>query len=634
MINVPKAVLNSNQYYYLDGSGNRNIVRDQNGTLFAAARYSSSAFSLFSSKDEGKTWTLIATETTTASGLAMAIKDGDIHIVIIGSRQIVHYRFDENGKKKSDPYAIDTNQNSIKSLACTLDFQGNQLHVGWTSQNSTLVYANVRYAVGAINANGTMTWSIVEAVTTTNTSDAFGFFNLDIVLDNSGVPCILVETKGYSFESGSVTSTTNVQSILIIKKSTELISSSLLKSGWTAKSIDSNVSSNPLMSPSGIFVPGSVSKSAKGRIATTWVAKDSVDNGVFNVWSAFSDDGGITWILKTKHTSGNSANQSSATITGDIDGKLFIVWISNESTKKIKMAVFNSSWNTAEQLSALGHDSVKTILDRSFKTKFVQPPMLRTLSTEGLTFSSIFSSGSYVEPSSKSIGGISTKELFNYSVTPEEGSQVTKIVETVNDEEINVILNPSLLNRVATLPTVKWDQLKYFKENTLKIVVYDNFGLERVQKYPFTKTVSETVTINENLNAVKHGRERLATKQDEISALIKLPPGSTFDAIINMLKNGDVLKKVKVATASIPAGSPLVVRGLPFKPLLVVADTSSWRQVIYSNPSTPQLNTANDLMFGNAGTQSAPSVFYEDGFQILFNSSSSNAISASYIAIG
>jgi hypothetical protein len=156
-----------------------------------------------------------------------------------------------------------------------------------------------------INADGSVTWGVVEQVTTANNGATVDFaINPSIVLDKNNVPVIFAPMQISITAPASGNSDTNAK-INVLKRSNELYANSgigTINANWTMEHVY-NGGSYIQASPSAIFVPQSINGLANGRIWVAWHGLDATDTAATYIRVAYSDDGGVTWSAMQKLTS-------------------------------------------------------------------------------------------------------------------------------------------------------------------------------------------------------------------------------------------------------------------------------------------------------------------------------------------
>lgn len=169
-----------------------------------------------------------------------------------------------------------------------------------------------------------MTWGSVEQWTTLNTSGV-DYVNPTITVRADGLPIVLWNSTG---QNGIIYSKVSSQGIVQVYNSG---STSYIQSSPSA-CIDKN-----------------------GRIWVAWHGTDATDNTRYNIRVSYSDSGGVTWSTMQKLTSGNTYDQSNATITVNKNNEVFIIWNGNNGSDgyiDIRMIKYsNGSWGSISTIS-------------------------------------------------------------------------------------------------------------------------------------------------------------------------------------------------------------------------------------------------------------------------------------------
>lgn len=404
---------------------------------------------------------------------------------------------------------------------------GTELHHAFSAKTPTYPNGfNIRYLKGTISLNGTVSWSSIQDLVTTVSGQ--NFRNPAMTLTFDGRPSIAYE---------------------FLASTSFMITRTFNGSIWAESTLEYG-GTNLLTNVSYCFVPQSVNGLPKGRLWAAWQGKDATDNTKFNIRTSYSDDSGVTWATPTKQTTGNTYDQTNASLTADAQGKVLLTWdAQNATTTQTALKVFNGTWGATTMLTGDGYTNVATLFDSTFKLGMTSPPLIRQ-STSGVYFSGNYSAGDSVSPASSALGDKTAASVLSYTVAPESGSTVTSIVEKINGTTVNTYSNPASLSRTFTIPPANWDALKYYNTHTISVTVTDSNGMANTQVYSFNKALANDASLLEGTKAAKDGKDRISTKRDALATQVGLPPGSTFDAISAQLASGNALKKFASGTVT------------------------------------------------------------------------------------
>lgn len=599
MPNISNATVASGTGLSTAGNGGRKLVRLSNGWLVSTAHnLSATRHVLYVSKDEGATWyqlCFVTMASFTVGNASLVAKGTDVYLLTSTNSNVYCQRFDTLTVTNAEQYNASnfgiSLEQSMGGTSLAINDAGTELHAAWSSKNSTYPNSfNIRYAKGTINPDGSVTWGAVEQVTNVSTA-GYDFISPSISIDKNGISCIFAETIGLIANSnGSVTVSTAARSITVIKQSQELTrDTSRLGFGWTFRSVDGNNSSYAQSNPSATSVPTAINGLANGRLWVTWQANSFGSSTIFNIYTAYSDDGGLTWLGHTRQTPGNTYNQTNPSLTADKTGKVSLVWdAQNATTTQTAQKVFNGAWGETTTLTGDGYTNVSTLFDNNFSILMTSPPLVRQ-SSSGVFFSGNFNVGASVSPVSGALGNKETATLTAYTVTPEAGSTVTQIVERINGTVINTFNNPASLSRTLTVPNVTYDTLSYFATNTASVTVTDSNGATTVTTYSFDKTLATNASLLEATKANTDAKNRISDKRDALAAQVGLSAGSTFDAILGQFTSGSIVKK-QTGTSTATSVGVFSVTGLAFRPKLLlywVTNTPETMSIFQTYNPTP-----------------------------------------------
>ncbi|MCD9024088.1 fibronectin type III domain-containing protein [Cohnella silvisoli] len=288
------------------GTGNKRIVKLSNG-WWAVAGYTGTASSgirFMVSKDQGNTWSQLATLVDSAnitSPPAIAASGNNIVGIVrygtSGVRSFVINAITQtNDNMIAQTTTIDSGQTVVPAssgVAIAVDTSGN-VHAVWVSKNASFSNSyNLRYIK---STDGGLTWAAVQQVTTQN-----------LVGNNYANPSILL-----------VNGTTPVLFSEYVSGTTYAISQQLWNgSNWTA-STPVSVATYPQQSHQ-VYADGS-------NLYMVWSAASSTQPTINNIWFIKSTNGGSTWTSPVSLISGNTASQELPVVTSDNLNKLHVVF--------------------------------------------------------------------------------------------------------------------------------------------------------------------------------------------------------------------------------------------------------------------------------------------------------------------
>ncbi|OIN67383.1 hypothetical protein BLD48_05695 [Exiguobacterium sp. KRL4] len=433
---------------------------------------------------------------------------------------------------------------------------GTELHLAFTAQTIAYPTMNLRYMLGAIDETGEVRWGYVEQVTTlTSTTGQVREPSIAVVNGTAG---IVTRDLGFTISGSGVTYDINQNQIRMYMRDKSLQQSVQLGDGWTYSEIYS-IASRAQYLPNAIYVPKAVNGIAYGRIWATWNGGDGVSANS-NIRTAFSDDLGVTWSTPVKQTTENSLGQSSAMLTADNAGKVFLVWEaldnSSGSTYTVtKERVFSSNaWATATSYAGNDYFTPTVLYDINFRLTMTKPPLIRSASGNGISFSGNYPAPAAVAPYSADLGTKSDKALFTYTVTPEAGATVTKIDEIITGIGIQTFNSPASLNRTFTVSQAHWDAMKFYNAQKVRVVVTDSNGGVSDQTYTIRKTLLSDAPLLDATKAVQDTKDATRAKVDALATKVGLATGSTLDQINTRIGSGAFRK---VASGTVMSSSTL-----------------------------------------------------------------------------
>lgn len=336
---TPTTVIN--QAYDTSGNGGRKLVTLENGWLVCVLHDTTNGRHIFMvSKDNGANWEQLCYQTTTTVSTGYAITSIGNKIYTLYSGMFENTVIDATivgnvdigrGQSINTTFtltAIDPRATIIANTSET------EMHVAVSAKSSTHPNSfNIFYAKGTINPGGSVTWGSVEQITTFN-NVSIQATNPSIGLDGNKEPFIVnrrSSTNGnflIDFRSNAIN---NWSTVILIQSVTNHIQS-------FPKTITQQFGSNA------------------GRIWVAWHGKDITDSNVFNINVSYSDNGGVTWSVKEKLTSGNTYHQYLASMCEDKNGKVFLVWTGVDPTistiqTQIRIIYFDSIWGSISTIT-------------------------------------------------------------------------------------------------------------------------------------------------------------------------------------------------------------------------------------------------------------------------------------------
>lgn len=475
--------------YDTSGNGGRKLVRLDNGWLVASAKTTTYIYFQVS-KDNGLTWSQLCylNLTVTINDFSIVNKGNFIHAIIAdanGNNQTVYsLSFDASTQTNVDIFSVRktiVTEITIGNVSLAINEQGTELHATWASKNSNYPYNfNIRYAKGAINADGTLTWGAVEQVTTLNQQSRY-IQNPTLTLDANGIPVILCEVWQSLFTGGTITNTG--YGIYAIKKDRSLsYTGTYVHISWSMGGIVID-NSYAQSYPSAIFIPSEINGLPNGRIWVAWQGLDSTDSGTFNLRYSYSDDGGITWSVSQKLTTGNTGTVGHAEapfITANKNNEIFILFIQGSSGvtnyKRVKMIKnTNGAWGEVTSITSNTTNHAyfpSALFDLSID--FTEP--LFIYQNNQAPKVGFYGSWTIINISLQEgdIGNVLNKNsLRMYSITT-DGTMST-VTEKING---NVIATKNLTSGQSTsisLTDEQWNNINYGK--------YD-FGYDKIKYFP------------------------------------------------------------------------------------------------------------------------------------------------------
>lgn len=574
-----------NQAYDTSGNGGRKLIKLKSGNQYAVVKNGTTEFRIYKSTDNWTTQgTLFFTGTFNTTDVALAT-DGKYVFVIFSTGAAVAMRsIDENGRVIST-ISVDGIQNATGNVSLTINDTGTELHAAWASINN--VYPNlfnIRYAKGTINVAGSVTWGVVEQVTSQNATGR-DYKNPSIIIDQSNIPIILID----SLESyQGTTSTISGRAILALKRNRSALPyvGANINANWSGKVVFDAVTYTQ-SSPSAIFVPQSVNGLPNGRIWVVWSGVDSFENAQFNIRVSYSDDGGATWSTMQKLTTGNEVvnHAENPSITANKNNDIFMLFdqgtygtINFKRIKSVKNT--NGIWGSVHTLTPLPINKhskfASTLFDLSLN--FTSPLFVYQNNQDNkVGFYGTWTVTNISVPQ----GSIGTKydrsNLLTYAITT-DGSMST-ITEKVNGVTIATRNAPtSGQSFTVSLSQAQWDAVKYGKYanadgafNTLEI----SMGVGK-WTYTFDKRLASDAELVDVVKAAVDSDSVLLPaiknelKESLINGGIPVVNNPDFDDILNALSEFTYLKSATGTAILASSGYKIFVSGIDFKAKLIV----------------------------------------------------------------
>lgn len=541
MPNISNVTVASGTGLSTAGNGGRKIVSLSNGWLVAAVfgPYSGLGNDLivfYVSKDLGATWQgLTWTGAGANSSFSIVSKQTRVYCLFTeAATSVFQIDFDATTVPFSNRYGtrkfVSSGLTMVSNVTLAISELGTELHAAWQSGSKSVI----QYTKSNIETTEN-TWSPpVLAASWPGSTQHVTYPS--IVLDSKGAPGIACRFNNTDF-AGSI--------IFYFYQNAS--------GTWVSFQFSSD--SYLKERPTALFVPKSINGLEFGRIWMAWHARDSIDSGRYNIFTAYSDNNGVSWSSPEKQTTGSVYSQTNAVLTADRKGRVFLTWdLQNGTVIQTAQKVYDGSWGATTTFTGDGYTNVSTLFDNQFSFQMASPPLVRQ-SSSGVFFSGNFNTGASVSPVSGSLGSKETSTLTTYTVTPENGSTVTQIVEKLNGVTLNTYSNPASLSRTFTIPQVNWEGIPFWHTNTAEIIVTDSNGVVTTTTYTFVKALADDAPLLEGVAATEDAYERISDKRDALAAQVGLSAGATFDAISAQLASGQAIVKRSTGTATTSASA-------------------------------------------------------------------------------
>ncbi|MED1642261.1 Ig-like domain-containing protein [Brevibacillus agri] len=330
-----------NAAYDTSGNGGRKLVRLSNGWLVAVVKDSTVSYRyyLYVSKDNGQTWSALCNVDSASSSFGMyggslasfgnyvyfvhAMTSGGVFCYKIDALTQTNVNIYAN-KQQVDPNTIATFTLSQTSLV--VNNAGTEIHLAYNKKLNGQSSDNIFYAKGAVDGSGNVTWGSVTQVTT-HTTSGYDAKNPCVVVKSDGNPIIFND-----FYNGSTYYISSYRwdgSQFVVK---HIVTAS------------SYAQSNPCAVVDG-----------NGVIHVVWDGLDATDSSARNIRYSKSADGGVTWDIATKLTSG-AYTQQQPVIGVDKASRLYALWMGIDPTISIsryqlRRRIFNTTWNAVESIT-------------------------------------------------------------------------------------------------------------------------------------------------------------------------------------------------------------------------------------------------------------------------------------------
>lgn len=476
------------QAYDTSGNGGRKLI-SYKGNLLSAVNTGTYA-RVYKSIDNGQNWSSFFSTNVVTSVQNVAIETNGNYVYLIltyNNSSVIVFVINELGSSINNP-TIDTSQTALGNVSLAINEAKTELHATWASKNSTYPNSfNIRYAKGTINADGTVTWSTVEQVTTTNTSGV-DLKNPTITVKNNNKPTILYERS----QSGS-----------------NVIFSSSYTTSWDYVTVY-NGATYAQSSPSAIFVPQSINGLANGRIWVAWHGTDATDTTSPNVRVSYSDDLGVTWITPTKITNGNSYANAYPSISFDKTGILYLTFIGSDATSNNNIFYSkntNNSWSSRIKISTSANSQYPNSLGYIDTSSSIPLFIYKDVANSRVGFYGTWT----VTTISVTPGDIGQKadknNILSYSITTD--GEMSTITEKINGTVVNTRNTTSGQAVTLGLTQAQWDAIRFGKyaavtdgKNTLTV----EMGSEK-WTYTFDKQLASDSDIISASKAIKDANE-------------------------------------------------------------------------------------------------------------------------------
>lgn len=614
------------QAYDTSGNGGRKTAYLSNGWIVTSAYDSTGKVIYFQvDKRDGNGFTTLCNigSTNVDGRWAISNNGNTVHILFTYTSDICFIKFDATNVTNTNlvnTRATIDSQGSLGNVSLAINEAKTELHATWSSKNSTYSSSfNIRYAKGAINADGTVTWGAVEQITQLNNS-AVNIINPSIIcINNKAYISVEYSTAG------------DMRIYLLTNAFTTKDTLTIMNANWGSKTIYSG-GSYAQSSPSAIFVPQSINGLANGRIWVAWHGTDVTDTTAPNIRVAYSDDLGVTWSAMQKLTSGNVNPSSNASLTANKVGKISILYGLNYGTGSsfdLRKIEYSGTWGTSTLIkNTTVFPFVSTLYDLSLNNT---EPLFIYKDTTKVGFYGTWT----VTTISVTPGDIGQKtdknNILSYSITT-DGTMST-ITEKINGTVVNTRTANSGDAITLGLTQAQWDAIRFGRyadatggRNTLTV----EMGTDK-WTYTFDKRLATDADILSATKAVKDSNEvylpaqisRLADAAKGKGAVI--PANPKIDDVVDGIKNapsGRVLSGIVtssntstsyeyISTTGATNACSVSVTGLTFKP----------KRIFIKPQSMPASNNVTEYHYGLMSSYPPEQVFVNAFSYVLSTSS-------------
>lgn len=579
-----------NQSYNLEGNGGRKLVKLSNKWLIAGVRNNTANVQLYKSTDFGQTWTHLVTISSSVYDFSLVSRGTDIYVIIVFDSAVTAYKVNAITSEVSNQMVIDSGLVFTNRCSAVINEQGTEIHVAWAAKSASHPYSmNIRYTKGTIDTSGAVSWGTVEQITTANASGySDGVRDPSIILYNN-IPLIVASSQVNFYSQG--TQYISISGISIFKRD------STLPHKGTNGAVNIYWSASTIHIPSTSFsaVLPSICTDNNGRIWIAWQGKEPGYTNNDNIYSTYSDDGGITWSSIKYVTTSDSTNPyfhyQSPSITVNKNNELFIVCYGGRTNEwnlmYLKYDGTNIQWPQTIIKEANGEPNQKM-----YPTTLIDPTL--DFSVPLLIYQDKNKVGFYgtwheidisVEPGyiGKKISD-DKNNILQYSIT--SADPITQIIEKLNGTVIATRNNPSNGQQfTVSLSQSQWDELQYGDSHVLTIEVNGY-----IWKYTFDKRLNS----NEELKNVIKSIQDLQSHFANIKSLFikdfntkgaSLSEDATFQDVLNSLESIN-FKRFASGEGTTDSNARLTVTGLNFKPryiMIMGVDVSARIMAIYNS---------------------------------------------------
>jgi hypothetical protein len=330
---------------------------------------------------------------------------------------------------------LDISQTALGNVSLAINDTGTELHATWASKNATYPNSfNLRYVKGTINADGSVTWGAVQQLTNSNTTGQ-DYTNPTITLNKNGNPVVIAQHVNGSGSNNIYVHYYN---------GSAWMNNFIYNGGTYAQS-----------SPNAIFVPQSINGLANGRIWVAWHGGDAT-NTYDQVRVAYSDDGGVTWIVQGSLTVGSIGRRP--TLTANKYNEIFVLYTTSVQTiEKIKN--INGTWGSKSVVVSVNTpDFPSALYDPTFG--FTEPLFIY----KGASKVGFYGTWTVttISVTQGSIGQKTDKtNLLTYVITTD--GVMSTITEKINGTVTGTKTATSGQSLIAGVTQAQWDAVRFGK---------------------------------------------------------------------------------------------------------------------------------------------------------------------------